>query len=136
MKLSKPMRVLVGLGTAAYVGAPFVFAALVMVMAFVMSFLVLGSSRPEPPPEFAAVPFVFISVMFPLQCLFIALTLAMLAFYLIHVIKNNAAQETLRIVLGLGFVFLPFIAMPVYFFTYVWPERPPEWALAPAPPAS
>jgi hypothetical protein len=71
--------------------------------------------------------------MLPLQCLFAVLSLAMLAFYLIHVIRNNVAQETLRVLLGLGFVFLPFLAMPVYYLTYVWPEQPPAWALAPRP---
>jgi hypothetical protein len=55
-------------------------------------------------------------------------------FYLIHVIKNNQALEVLRITLGVGSFYFPFIAMPAYYLIFIWPEQPPSWALAPIKP--
>ena len=50
-------------------------------------------------------------------------------FYLIHVILNKEGSDTLRILLGVGVFFLQYIAMPFYYFVYIWPETPPEWAI-------
>jgi hypothetical protein len=50
-------------------------------------------------------------------------------FYLAHNVKNKDGSEILRILLGVGVQFLPFIAMPAYFLIYVWPDKVPEWAL-------
>jgi hypothetical protein len=79
--------------------------------------------------------------IFPLHCLTILLQFVLMAFYLVHVIKNTNASETVRIILGIGCFFLPFIAMPIYYYLYIWREEPPEWAVAqgnkqPLPPES
>jgi hypothetical protein len=50
-------------------------------------------------------------------------------FYIVHIVKNREGSEVLRILCGLGVYFLPFVAMPVYFFVYVWPEEVASWAL-------
>ena len=55
------------------------------------------------------------------------LEVALLVFYLVHTLKNTKASESLRIVLGLGHLFLPFVAMPIYYYLYIWRETPPEW---------
>ena len=34
----------------------------------------------------------------------------------------------MRIALGLGHLFLPSVAMPIYYYWYIWRETPPEWA--------
>ncbi|GAB4499209.1 MAG: hypothetical protein OHK0052_13860 [Anaerolineales bacterium] len=59
----------------------------------------------------------------------IALYFPLLIFYIVHLIRNQNGSDTLRIVLGAGLWLLPFVAMPVYFFTYIFPDVPPAWAL-------
>jgi hypothetical protein len=53
-----------------------------------------------------------------------------MVFYLVHVAKNSAAEESVRLVLGLGFFFMTVVAMPVYYYLYIWREAPPHWAAA------
>ena len=64
-----------------------------------------------------------------LQCVPVFVRLALQAFYLAHVIRNTAAPDTLRVILGVGVFLLPFIAMSVYYYAYVWRDDPPDWAL-------
>jgi len=40
-----------------------------------------------------------------------------------HIIKNTTASDTTRIVLAIGLVFMPYVAMPVYYLLHVWPEQ-------------
>jgi hypothetical protein len=128
MKLNKPIKIGVGLATAWMFVYPFLFFAVWLTMAFGMFFTT--SSRETPSPQ--SVPFFIIPflVIFPLHCLTIVLMLALIAFYLIHVIKNNTAAEAVRIILGVGIFFMPFIAMPIYFYLYIWRDTPPDWAIA------
>jgi hypothetical protein len=58
------------------------------------------------------------------------LEVGLLSFYLIHTIKNTKASEAMRIALGLGHLFLAFVAMPIYYSFYIWRGTPPEWAAA------
>ena len=59
------------------------------------------------------------------------LTYSLVAFYLIHAFSNPSAHLWLRVVLGLGFFVLPYVAMPAYFLLYILPPSPPSWALSP-----
>jgi hypothetical protein len=47
-------------------------------------------------------------------------------FYVIHEIKNKALTDTIRILFTIGLFFLPYIAMPIYFFAYLWKDAPQE----------
>jgi len=125
MKLSKGVKILVGIGTAAYMILPFVFLAFPFTMAISAAFF-----GRHPHPVMTFLPFLVFSVMFPIICLVIILQFALMAFYLIHIIRNNTALETARILLGIGIFFLPFVAMPMYYYLFVWLDTPPEWALA------
>jgi ABC-type spermidine/putrescine transport system permease subunit II len=73
--------------------------------------------------------FIPFAALFPCHFLTILLQLGLMAFYLVHVIKNQAASETLRIVLGVGTFVMPYVAMPVYYYAYIWPDEPPAWAV-------
>ncbi len=126
MQLNKPMKILVGLATLWLAIYPFLFFAVWLFMAMGMGFFSTTSSGSEPP--FFMFPFFAI---FPLHCFTILLQFVLMAFYLIHVIKNTKASETVRIILGVGCFFMPFIAMPIYFYIYIWLETPPAWAAQP-----
>lgn len=65
------------------------------------------------------------------MCLTVLLDLVLDAVYMIHVIKNTTGSDTIRIILALGIFILPFIAMPVYYYLYIWLDEPPKWAKKP-----
>ena len=123
MQLNKPTKILVGLGTLWLSVYPLLFFAVWLFMATGIGFFANTPSQSEPP--FFMFPFFAI---FPLHCFTILLQFVLMAFYLIHVIKNTKAAETVKIILGVGCFFMPFIAMPVYFYIYIWLETPPAWA--------
>ena len=138
MKLTRRAKIVAGIATAFYIGLPFIFAGVVMLMAMAVPFFILSSEqsgRGEPPAFLFAFPFMIMSVMFPLQCVFLALTFGMMTFYLAHIIKNTSASDTTRIILAVGLVFMPMIAMPVYYLMHVWPEPEAPWS-AVAPPVT
>ncbi|NJN79150.1 MAG: hypothetical protein HC797_00995 [Anaerolineales bacterium] len=124
MQLNKLTIILVGLSTLWFALYPFLFIAVWLFMASGMIFG-FASSQSETDAPFFMFPFFAI---FPLHIFTILLQFVLMAFYLIHVIKNTKASETVRIILALGCFFMPFIAMPIYFYIYIWLETPPAWA--------
>lgn len=127
MKLGKTPKILIGLATIWVAIYPLLF--FLVWLSIPLGFL-LAESRDT--PELGLLPTGLFALILPLHCLTIFLMMGLQAFYLIHVIKNNQASEVLRIVLGVGCFYLPFIAMPLYYLLFIWPERPPSWALAPS----
>lgn len=128
MKLNKPVKILVGLGTLWFAIYPFLFMVVWLMMVGGIFFMSDNSRASEFP--FPMIPFFAI---FPLHICTIFLSFILMAFYLIHVIKNTTGNETVRIILGLGNFFMPFLSMPIYYYLYIWSENPPDWALAPKP---
>ncbi len=92
MKLSKPVKILVGLATAWTVIYPLIFLAIWFLMAFGIFF---SASLPATEAGEVSPP-------------------AMLPFGLFF-----------------GIFFMGFIAMPIYYYLYIWCEQPPAWALEP-----
>lgn len=137
MPMSRNVKYLVGLATAWTALYPFLFLAVWFVT---FAGFVFGAAIGDD----AAAPlmtgfFPLFFALFPLHFLTILLSLGLMAFYVVHVIRNTNADETVRIILALGIFMLPFIAMPVYYYLYLWLENPPAWAAAkpaPAPPAA
>jgi len=128
MVLRKPVKILVGVGTAWIILYPILFIAgwFLMVTGFMF-----GESTELP----YFLPTLF-PLIFPLHCLTILIQFALMGFYLYHVIKNTTASEVLRVILGIGTFFMPYIAMPIYYYLYIWREDPLDWSVAqPAEPA-
>jgi hypothetical protein len=135
MKITRPYKILIGIGTIWYVLYPLLFIAVWFMMVFGMGLMPLLAGSGESPgsaPPFLMFPFFSI---FPLHFCTIFIGLGLMVFYLIHVIRNTQADETIRIVLGVGCFFIPFIAMPIYYYLYIWLEHPPVWAAAKPIPA-
>ena len=130
MKLNKPVKILVGLATLWFAIYPFLFFAVWLLM--FGGILVSAESSSSDFP-LAVIPFLAI---FPLHFCTIFLSFILMAFYLVHVIKNTTGHETIRIILALGNFFMPFLSMPIYFYLFIWLENPPDWALAPKPAVS
>ncbi|MDH3943625.1 MAG: hypothetical protein OEV06_06000 [Anaerolineae bacterium] len=70
-------------------------------------------------------------LIFPLMMLIGFLQFGLMIFYIAHIVKNKPAAELLLIILAVGTYIMPYLAMPVYYFIYIWPDDPPDWALAP-----
>lgn len=130
MKLNKPVKILVGLATLWFAIYPFLFFAVWLLMVGGIMISAESSSNDFP---LALIPFFTI---FPLHFCTIFLSFILMAFYLVHVIKNTTGNETIRIILALGNFFMPFLSMPIYFYLFIWLEIPPDWALAPKPAVS
>jgi hypothetical protein len=124
MRLSKPVKILVGLASVWIVIFPILFMALWVIGVFGIEMSARGSYNSAPSPLFGLC---FLAI-FPLQCLYIFLQIGTSAFYLVHVIKNDTAIEVVRVILGVGVFYMPFLAMPIYFLIYIWPDETPQWA--------
>ncbi len=123
MNLSKKQKYLVGALSAWVILYPFLFF-LIVAFSMLLPFSMAQSLNREPSPAFM-IPFFAI---FPLHCLTILLQLGLSAFYLAHIIKNTGASEVVRIILGVGVFLMPYLAMPVYYYVYIWLQDPPDWA--------
>ncbi len=122
MRLSKPIKILVGIGTLWYALYPLLFIA---VWLFMVSSIFFSVNLQQSDTPFFMLPFIAI---FPLHIFTMLLSFVLIAFYLIHVIKNKKGSETIRIILGIGCFFIPFIAMPIYYYTFIWRDELPSWA--------
>jgi hypothetical protein len=122
MTFGHTSKLLIGIGTLWVLLYPLLF----MVVWFLMFFGV--QSSPSDPG------FGLFFAIFPLHCLTILLGFALDAVYLYHIIKNTAASDVIRVILAVGVFTLPFVAMPIYYYLFIWREQPPAWALAQQPP--
>jgi hypothetical protein len=128
MNISKPFRIVIGLGTLWYIAYPLLFIGGMLLTMGLMPFFAGNENSLNSSGPFIAFP--FFGLIFPLHFCTIFLGFGLIAFYLIHVIKNTKADETIRIILALGNFFMPFISMPIYYYLYIWLENPPTWAAA------
>jgi hypothetical protein len=126
--LSKPVRILIGIATLWY--ALYLLLTIIgIVLFFGYVFLALlagGDAFSNLGPLFRQI--LSLEFMLPIHVCSLSLEVMLLIFYLIHTFKNSKASDSMRIVLGLGHLFLPFVAMPIYYTLYIWREHPPEWA--------
>lgn len=134
MKLSKSVKLLVGIGTFFDVVAPCLLAIGIwfVVFATALSFSTPGTSHPA--DNFPVIFSLGFLVAIGFAFFYSFVRLALDAFYIVHIIKNTAGSQVWRILSGIGLFVFPFLAMPFYYLVYVWPNQPPEWALEkPAP---
>lgn len=128
MKLSQPLKILVGIATLWVVIYPLaMFVTWLMLMALAP---LTGGRGDTPGPLFFFIFMIFMLIAVGGSWFRLALQL----FYLSHIILNRAGNDTARVLLGIGCVVLPLVALPFIYFLYVLPQRPPEWALS-RPPA-
>jgi hypothetical protein len=130
MTFSKPVRILIGIATIWYaLYLLFTLAGILILFGFVVvSVLQGGESVLNLRVLFTRIPGFELFLAFHICGLF--LEVGLLVFYLIHTIRNTKANDALKIALGLGHLFLPFVAMPIYYYLYIWRANPPEWAAA------
>jgi len=128
MKLNKLLKVLIGLASICILIAPLLPTAL-----FLWQMGAASASNSTPDAVFSS-SFKPFNTLFFLQWPIGLLQLGLSAFYLIHTIKNTTAAKATRIILGVGLFTLPALAIPVYYYLYIWPDQPPAWAIEPETP--
>lgn len=125
MRISKPIKILLGLLTAFLAIGPFIG----MIAWFSFMFMAIDAVEYQAAPEAVVIPAVFLPFFLFIICTSF-LQIGLTAFYLTHVILNKTGNDVIRVLLGLSVFFFPYLAMPVYYFIYVLPNNPPRWALA------
>ena len=125
MKISTPIKAVIGLLTLGAVLFPFVILPVMMIV-FITStnFLYYPHMAPQLFDVEAVLPFMM--VFYLLMMCFSLVHLGLQIFYVIHEIKNKTLTDTMRILFTIGLFFLPYIAMPIYFFAYLWKDTPQE----------
>ncbi len=126
MKLNMPLKILIGLATAWVMIYP-----LLLFVSWFMIPLSFGftAERNGNPPYFF---FVFFMLFMFISIGSTFLQALLQAFYISHIILNKTGSDVARVILGIFNYIFPFLAMPIYFFIYILPISPPDWAQAPA----
>ena len=126
MRLSQPLKIFIGLLTALYAISP-VFIMFIFFIPFTLipfahnaPGVVHGLRDPE------AIMALFPLLMFPLIICINTLHFGLQILYIVLVNKDRQLSETPRILFTLGLFFLPFIAMPLYYFMYLLKAAPPN----------
>lgn len=129
MRLSKNAKITLGIITGAYMLVPLAYIfAILLLFASMISADVSGADE-----MMAAFSFFGSLSILVLVCLLNLLHIGLLVFFLTHLVKNQQGLDFVRIVLGVGFFFLPWAAMPAYYLVYILPERVADWAQQRAP---
>ncbi len=124
MKISQPVKIIIGLLTAWVVLTPILFVGAWFFFVFSLAETQSQSQlNPTILPVFF-IPFIFLIILTSL------LHVALQAFYLVHIILNRTGEDVVRVLFGVGMIFLAILAMPVYYFVFILPKNPPQWALA------
>jgi len=134
MKLNKTWKIVIGLATLWVIAYPIVLAAFIFTM---VGGVVFAAGTSTEPTANSMIPLLsFFSVFFPLIFLSSFVQVALSGFYLVHIILNKSAADVIRIVFGIGIFYMPIIALPFYYFVFIWPDRAPSWALQIEKPAA
>jgi hypothetical protein len=67
-----------------------------------------------------------LSAVFLITLCFKIIQFGLKIFYIIYEIENKSLTNIFRVTLVIGTVFLPYIAMPIYYFTYIGRENPKD----------
>jgi magnesium-transporting ATPase (P-type) len=123
MHTNKPVKIFIGLLTFFEVIFPFVIMPVFMLLFFVI--IGASSSNHQSMSDSAAVEKVIIPMMIfytGMMC-FGFVQFALKIFYIVHEIKNKLLTDNFKILFVLGTFLLPYLAMPIYFFAYLWNDN-------------
>ncbi len=113
--MSKPVKVILGIATL----WPFVY--LLVFMGFWLYMVLWGVSHQESTKE---IPVVFIGV-FILHFITMIWTWGLLAIYICNVFKNDRVATDKKALWAVVLFFGNMIAMPIYWYLYIWREDEP-----------
>lgn len=127
MNISKPVKILIGILTVFAILFPFlIMPVFMMFFVFSSGFPFFDPSSVPNPSDIEKTMLPMMMVFYPLMMCFSVVQLGLQIFYIIHEIKNKALTDTFRILFVIGTFLLPYVAMPIYFFAYLWKDAPQE----------
>lgn len=127
MNVRKPVKILIGVLTIFDVLFPFVIMPVfIMFFMFSSGFPFLDQRAVPNPNDIERTMFPMMLVFYPIMICFSLVQLGLKVFYLVHEIKNKVLTDTYRILFVLGTFFLSYVALPIYFFAYLWKDNPQD----------
>lgn len=120
--MSKTVKLLLGLVTI----WPFAYMILFFItIVSMMFFLGPGGGERESGPPLA------IALIFPLHLLTMLVIMALTVFYMVNVFRNDRVVKDQKVLWAVVLFLGNLIAMPIYWYLYIWKDGLP--AVAPAP---
>ncbi len=124
--MRRPAKVLLGIATL----LPLLLLGLHFVL-FMGMFLSAATGHPPPGGDQGGPPPLFFA-LFGLTCLNMVVLVALLVFYMVDLFRNPRVPDNPRVLWAVVLFFGAPLAMPVYWFLYIW--REPTLAEGEAPP--
>jgi len=118
--MSKTTKLLLGLATI----WPFVY----MILFFITIFSVVLFSRGADP---GAGPPPLIALIFPLHILTMLVIMGLTIFYMVNVFKNERVVKDQKVLWAVVLFLGNVLAMPIYWYLYIWKEASPAAGSAP-----
>jgi hypothetical protein len=119
--MKKPTKILVGIATL----WPFIYMVLFMLFMFSAVFFIGGPGSGD-----TGVPLPFL-LIFPLHLLTMLAIMALTVFYIVNVFRNERVDKDKKVLWAVVLFMGNMIAMPIYWYLYIWKE--PAVTSAPLP---
>lgn len=119
--MNKTAKVILGLVTL----WPFFYLILFFVMIFSFVLFGEGGGGGEGPPS-------LIAIIFPLHLLTMLVSFALMVFYIVNVFKTKRIENDKRALWAIVLFFGGMIAMPVYWYLFIWKDEAVATPSAPA----
>ena len=121
MELGKRAKLFVGALTLWPIVYIFLFIAFAVGMMFYASGVDAATRAQEPPAAFFLV--------FALHFATILMTLGLVGFYIVYLFKTDRVAQDKKALWAAVLFLGGMIAMPVFFYLYIWPEAAPDQKL-------
>ena len=123
VKMNKPTKILLALATL----WPFFYLILFFAVVFSTVVFMPGTGEPGPPP--------LIALILPLHLFTMLAGIALIVFYIVNVFRNDRVDKDKKVLWAVVLFMGSMIAMPIYWYLYIWRERPtPDSPLLSQPP--
>jgi hypothetical protein len=118
--MSKTIKLLLGLVTI----WPFAYLILFFITIFSLVFFSWGAETSGGPPR-------LIALIFPLHLLTMLVIMALTVFYMVNVFRNERVVKDQKVLWAVVLFLGNVLAMPIYWYLYIWKEGQPAGATAP-----
>lgn len=112
--MNKSIKILLGLATL----WPFVYIILFLVFVFSTIFFMPGTRGDESGPPFFFAAFMAVHIFTMLWIM------ALTVFYMVNVFKNDRVEKDKKVLWAVVIFMGSMIAMPIYWYLYIWKEAP------------
>lgn len=119
--MKKSSKILLGFATL----WPFLYMVLFFVFVFASILFMPTSGSPESGPP------MFFFVIFPLHLLTMLWIMGLTVFYMVNVFRNDRVDKDKKVLWAVVLFLGSMIAMPVYWYLYIWREATPGSFAAP-----